>query len=145
MSSASREAKWVMCSRICGGHSGFTAPGDLALQLDQLLTTGRTLLRHSERLGTIRTVGIDHVDHLGDDVAGLLNGDCITGSNILASYFILIVEGGTSDGGTRQKHRFQLGYRSDASKATHLKRDRLHQGRGLFSLKLVGDSPSGSP
>ena len=53
------------------------------------------------------------------------------------------MQGGSGDRGAAELHRFQFRHRGDDSGSTHLKRDGVQTGLGLFRGIFVGNRPAG--
>src|SRR5438105_2749331 len=116
------------------------APGDLlGLAIGDLLPGNRPATGGAfapdvsdeiERLGDLGPFRFHDLDDLGDYHAGLADHDDVADTDVFASDFIFIVEGGARDGGALHEDRFKLGNGRQHACAPDLYSDRLQHGFG---------------
>ena len=119
------------------------ANGDLGFVFHEVGFANRAGLGKDIRHGIRWAFGLHHAHHLGNDVAAFFQNDRIAFPNIFALDFLGIVQGGALDRRARQLHGFEVRHWGDDARASHLKRDVLKHGLGLFRRVFVGDRPAG--
>ena len=81
-------------------------------------------------------------DHLGDDLAGLLDHHRVADADVLAGDLVGVVQAGPLDGRAGQAHRLQVGHRRQLARLADLDADVDDLGDGLLGLVLEGDRPA---
>ncbi len=99
--------------------------------------------RHLPRIGARLALAQDRTDHLGNDVAALLDDDQVAVAHVAARDLLGVVERGERDDGARQAHRLEHRERRDGPGAADVRVDAEEPGRRLLGRKLEGDRPAG--
>ena len=86
---------------------------------------------------------VHHRNDLRDHIAGALQNDGVTNTDILARDFVFIVQRRPSDQDAAHIDRFQFGDRGEGARASDLDADFAQHRRCLFSRKLPGGCPPG--
>ncbi len=118
-------------------------PVHLALGLHRRRAADRTALGRRPGASPLRPLLLHHAHDLGDHLPAALDEDGVAHPHVLAGDLLLVVEGRPAHGGPGQRHRREVGDRSQLAGAAHLHLDRLHGRRRLHRRVLVGDRPAG--
>src|SRR5689334_25211959 len=113
----------------------------------------RALLGKVVRLGALRALVDDHVDHLRDHVASPLNYNGIADANVAAFTqrfavaadaldVVLIVQGDVLHDDTAHAHRLEFPDGSQRARAADLNFDVLKDRHGALGRKFVRDRPA---
>ena len=84
----------------------------------------------------------DHLDDLGDHVAGAAHEHPVTLAHVLAAQFLFVVQGGAADRHAAHEDGAQVRHRGDRARAAHLHHDLIDVSFHLFRGELEGDRPA---
>ena len=87
----------------------------------------------------------DGRDHLGNDVAGALDDDRVSDTDVLARDLVLVVQGRTGDDDPADGHGRQIGHRGQGACPADLDGNLFEDRLRLFGGELVGDRPPRGP
>src|SRR5215218_2577260 len=141
---ASREAKCFRRFPNLGWAGGVGAESSLlVLAHHDLRAADRALLEHTEFLLRTTALFLYRLDDLGYHVACPLDEDDIADADVFAFDLTLIVQGGPAYLDAADVDRFEIGYRGEYPRPSHLNPDVLYLGGRLQGLELVGYCPLG--
>ena len=118
--------------------------GGLALHPDDMGAAFRAGFRHDEGLFLARSLGLDHLDNLGDNVARPLNDDGIPDADVFPADLLLVVQRGTADHDAADADRPHDGDRCQDARPADLDDDIVDDRPLLDCGELAGDGPAGA-
>ena len=114
----------------------------LTLLTQRCRATHRADARHSEWGGVALALVQQHRHHFRNHVARAAHDDRVAQAHVFASGLVFIVQGGVGHRDPTDKHRGQLGDRSEFAGTAHLHIDGQHSGELLLCRVFVGHGPA---
>ena len=111
-----------------------TVPGCLALIAHKRCATFRTAFDKLHGLCHEGSLVDIHAHNLWDDLATFLHKHVVADVQVERADKVLVIQGGSLHGGTRQLHGIHIRHRCDGTRAPH----RTH----AFCLEFIGDGPA---
>ena len=119
-----------------------TVPGSLALISHQRGAALRAALDERDGLGDDGALGDVDTHNLRDDLTAFLHVDVVADMQVERTDEVLVVQGGTLDGGAGQLHGIHIRHRGDGSRTAYLIGDLIQTGTHALGLELIGNGPA---